>query len=221
MGGKKTKETRQRLEELRATQQRQDRRRKLLITSIGSVIAVAALAALGYGIVQDREAESKPSGDGGNPPWALPANPMPGIKAAGLSTGPMGTADHYHAHLDIFVDSKPVPVAANIGIEQSGAMSALHTHDDRGVIHVEAQTKGDTYTLGQVFKQWGVALSVDQLGALKTGAGKTLTAQVNGKQVGGNPADIVIKAHQQIALVYGKPDPAFRPPATYQFQEGE
>jgi hypothetical protein len=221
MGVKKTKETRQRLEELRAIQQRQDRRRKVLFASVSSVIAVVAVAALGYGISQDREATSTPVGSGGNPPWSLPADPMPGIRAAGLSTGPMGTADHYHAHLDIFVDGKPVPVAADIGIEQSGAMSALHTHDEGGVIHVEAKTKGDTYTLGQVFKQWGVTLSAGQIGALKTDGGKTLTAHVDGKPVSGNPADIVIKAHEEIALVYGKPDPAFTPSATYQFQQGE
>lgn len=222
MGQNKTNQARRRLEAVRAGQQRQEQRRKLLVTIITAMIAVAVLATLGYGIVADRQSAPTPSGDGGNPPWALPADPMPGIKAAGLSTGPMGTAEHYHAHLDIFVDGKPVPVAANIGIEpESGAMTALHTHDTRGVIHVEAHTTGDTYTLGQLFKQWGVALSADQIDALKTGAGKTQAAYVNGKPVSGNPADIVIKAHQQIALVYGKPDPTFTPPATYQFQKGE
>lgn len=227
MSSKKIRDgRRERLAELRAAQQHQERRRRLLTTLITIAAAVVVLAGLGYGIFSDRTATPAPSGstlsgDGGTPPWPVPADPMPGIRAAGLTTGPMGTADHYHAHLDIFVDGKPVPVAANIGIEPSGAMSALHTHDERGVIHVEAHTKGDTYTLGQVFQQWGVALSDTQIGALKTGNGKTLTAYEGGTKVPGNPAAIVIKAHQQIALVYGVPDPSFTPPATYQFQEGE
>ncbi|MFF5209527.1 hypothetical protein [Streptosporangium sp. NPDC000396] len=89
------------------------------------------------------------------------------------------------------------------------------------MIHIEAHAKGDIYTLGQVFTQWGVTLTPSQIGALKTGNGKTLAAYVNGKQVGGDPAAIVLKPHIQVALMYGKPDPSFTPPATYQFQSDE
>lgn len=32
------------------------------------------------------------------------------------ASGPMGTADHYHAQLDVFVDGKPTPVPADIGV---------------------------------------------------------------------------------------------------------
>ncbi|MGW3353208.1 hypothetical protein ACWDA3_58805 [Nonomuraea rubra] len=221
MSSKKDRATRQRVAEMRAAHQGQERRRRLLTMLITAVVAIAVLAGLGYGIFTDRTATPAPAGDGGPPPWPIPADPAPRIRAAGLNTGPMGTADHYHAHLDIFVDGKPVPVAANIGIEPTEAMSALHTHDERGVIHVEAHTKGDTYTLGQLFTQWGVALSPTQIGALKTGGGKTLAAYVNGTKVSGDPAGIVIKARQQIALVYGKPDPSFTPPSSYTFQPGE
>ncbi|MFF5209526.1 hypothetical protein [Streptosporangium sp. NPDC000396] len=44
----------------------------------------------------------------------------------------MGMVEHYHAHLHIFVDGKPAPVAADIGIDpRTGDMTALHTHDTR------------------------------------------------------------------------------------------
>ncbi|MEV0351530.1 hypothetical protein AB0H88_37640 [Nonomuraea sp. NPDC050680] len=190
------------------------------------IVATVVLAGCAYGLVPDRQSTATtvavtPS-DGGSPPWPAPADPYPGVKAAGLSIGPMGMAEHYHAHLDVFVDGKPVPVAADIGIDpQTGQMTALHTHDPNGVIHIEADKKGDTYTLGQIFKEWSVTLTPSQIGALKAGGGKTLAAYVNGKQTSGDPAAIVLKPHMQIALVYGKPDPSFTPPATYQFQPGE
>jgi hypothetical protein len=46
---------------------------------------------------------------------------------------------------------------ANIGVEPiTGAMSALHTHETDGTIHIEADTKGELFTQGQLFTQWGV-----------------------------------------------------------------
>lgn len=59
------------------------------------------------------------------PPWPAPADPTPGINAAGLQMSNMeGTAAHFHSHLDILVDGRPVPVAGNIGINQAtGVMS--------------------------------------------------------------------------------------------------
>ncbi|WP_191897692.1 hypothetical protein [Planomonospora parontospora] len=218
-------------------QQAPQQHRRRLTAVIGSATAGLILAGgLGYGLSAEPSAKaasfdgglnySQPaeaaSSDGGLPPWTTPADPLPGIKAAGLTTGPMGTAEHYHAHLDIFIDGKPVPMAADIGIEPvSGTMTALHTHDSRGVIHIESHTKGDTYTLGQLFTQWGVTLTADRIGALTAGGGKTLTAYIDGKRADGDPAAIVLKPHMQVALVYGTPDLSFTPPAAYTFQPGE
>ncbi|NUW39524.1 hypothetical protein [Nonomuraea rhodomycinica] len=131
-------------------------------------------------------------------------------------------AEHYHAHLDVFVDRKPVPVAAGIGVDpKTGNLSPLHTHDTRGVIHIETDEPGATYTLGQLFKEWDVALTAGQIGALKTGGGEVLAAYVNGRKTGGDPAAIVFKPHMEIALVHGTPDPSFTPPATYRFAPDE
>lgn len=53
----------------------------------------------------------------------------------------MGTADHYHPHLRIIINGNEVPVPANIGVDPAtGAMSALHTHETDGTIHIEADT---------------------------------------------------------------------------------
>lgn len=203
-------------EQLGEPPQARPRRRLPMTVGIAAAVVAAALATLGYGLLHD-----SPRPDGGPPPWPAPADPIAGIQAAGLTVGPMGMAEHYHAHLDVFVDGKPVTVAENIGVLSKDEMTPLHTHDTRGVIHVETHRKGDTFTLGQLFQQWGVTLSPHQIGTLKAEDGKALTAYVNGKPISGDPAGIVIKAHEEIALVYGPPDPSFTPPAGYTFKPDE
>ncbi|NUW37230.1 hypothetical protein HTZ77_38370 [Nonomuraea sp. SMC257] len=185
-----------------------------------AALAAVALAAGGVAVFQYVRAHAPRPADGGTPPWPIPADPLPGIRAAGLTHGPMGHAEHYHAHLSVFVDGDEVEVPADIGIVGE-EMSPLHTHDDRGVIHVEPHTKGEVFTLGQLFKQWGVTLSATQIGSLRAGAGRTLAAEVNGVPVTGDPAAIVVKAHEQIALVYGKPDPSFKAPPSFTFKPDE
>ncbi|MEV7970896.1 hypothetical protein AB0O34_33625 [Sphaerisporangium sp. NPDC088356] len=193
-------------------------RRRGTAAVIGSAVAVLALGGLGYGLLADRT----PPPDGGPPPWDAPSDPKPLVLAAGLKFGPMGMAEHYHSHLDVYVDGKPVSVAADIGIDPgSEEMAAVHTHDTRGVIHIETDVKGQTYTLGQIFTEWGVTLNATQIGTLKAGNGKTLTTYVNGQKLDGDPAAIVLKPHLQIALVYGKPGSSFTPPATYRFKPDE
>jgi hypothetical protein len=51
-------------------------------------------------------------------------------------------------------------VPADIGFEfnaggKPAGISALHTHDESGIIHVKAPV-GDTYTMGQLLTEWGV-----------------------------------------------------------------
>ncbi|MEV0197152.1 hypothetical protein [Nonomuraea sp. NPDC050691] len=89
------------------------------------------------------------------------------------------------------------------------------------MIHIETDKRGATYTLGQLFKEWGVALTSSRIGALKTGGGETLGAYVNGKKTGGDPAAILLEPHMQIALVFGAHNPSVTPPATHQFAPGE
>ncbi len=109
---------------------------------------------------------------------------------------------------------------AGIGIASS-TISELHTHQPDGVIHIEAPDNTRTYTLKQLFGEWDVALSADRIGGLVAGNGKTLTAYVDGKQVTGNPADIELVAHREIALVYGSPNATGNIPSKYAFPAGE
>jgi hypothetical protein len=129
--------------------------------------------------------------------------------------GHQGLVLHIHAHLDIFVKGKHVTVPALVGIN-AGAnyLTELHTHDTRGIIHIEAQ-KARQFVLGQFFAEWGVYLDSRCIGAYCNG----LKWYVDGKQQTGNPADLVLKPHQEIAIVVGKP-PA-KIPSSYQFLPGE
>ncbi len=155
------------------------------------------------------------------PPWAAPADASARVAAAGLPMlGAEGQVLHIHAHLDILADGKPVVVSALIGIDESAAsISPLHTHDTSGVIHIESPVKA-TFTLGQFMTEWNVQLSAQQIGGLKAGGGKELRAYVNGKQTKGDPAAIVLHAHDEIALVYGPAGQSVKVPSSYAWTNG-
>jgi hypothetical protein len=127
-----------------------------------------------------------------------------------------GLATHIHAHLDIFVDGKRVTVPANVGINPgANYLTELHTHDTRGVIHVESPKENDEFTLGQFFGEWAVYLDGRCVGAYCNG----LKWYVNGEQQTGNPEGLVLTAHQEIAIVVGKPPQVI--PKSYKFSPGE
>lgn len=166
-------------------------------------------------------APATPTGAAG---WALdPAAGGARIKAAGLEIlNAEGTAEHYHAHLDVFVDGKPITVPAEIGFSfgaggQPNGISALHTHDTTGIIHIEAPTPGRSYTLGQVLREWGVLDGTDNTGAPHGGTGGW-SAYVNGAKRDGAVTDVVLKAHDEVVLSFGAaPSPL---PGTYTFSAG-
>jgi hypothetical protein len=123
------------------------------------------------------------------------------VAAAGLDLGPMGMAEHYHPQLRVIINGTAVPVPGNIGVDPStGAMSALHTHEPDGTLHIEADTAGEVFTLGQLFTQWGVQLTSTQIGGAKAANGQMLTVTSNGTRVKGNPKDLRLQPDQQIVL---------------------
>jgi len=158
------------------------------------------------------------------PPWPLPADAKPYIAAAGLSVLSAEQLQvHYHAHLDIIANGKKVTVPAGIGfvVEQGKAtgITVLHTHDPSGILHIESATN-DTFTLGQAFTEWGVALSADEVGGLTVNDTHVLRAYVNGRRLQGDPATIQLKPHLEIALWYGPSGTKPKVPKSYSFPEG-
>ena len=147
-----------------------------------------------------------PEWDGtSEPPWPASTDDVGArAAAAGLDLGPMGTAEHYHPNLRILIDGEEVPVPPNIGVDPTtGAMSAVHTHESDGTIHIEADTVGEVFTLGQVFTQWGVKLTPTQIGGVESDEGQKLTVTSNGEPVTGNPMGLRLEPEQQIVLELG------------------
>ena len=119
-------------------------------------------------------------------------------------------AFHIHQHLDVFVDGKRLPggVPQGIGINDDSYITELHTHSADGIIHVESARKLD-FTLGQFLAEWGVFLDGRCIGAYCNG----LKWYVDGVRQAGNPQRLVLKEHQEIAIVVGKPPKKI--PATF------
>jgi hypothetical protein len=137
-------------------------------------------------------------------PWAAPTDVPARVAAAGLDLGPMGMAEHYHPQLQIAINGTEVPVHANIGVDPStGAMSAVHTHEENGTIHIEADKSGEVFTLGQLFTQWGVKLTPTQIGGAQAKPGQKVTLTSNGTPVAGDPTDLRLRREQEIELRLG------------------
>jgi len=112
-----------------------------------------------------------------------------------------GAVIHVHQHLDVFVNGRKVPVPALIGIDPvDNFLTEIHTHDASGIIHVESPTQR-TFTLGQLFCEWGVKLTRTCLGPYRG----TIAWWVNGRRMSGDPAQLVLAAHQEIVVAAGTP----------------
>ena len=230
---------RARVEAARAAVARAQRRSRNVRVAVWSAAAVVVAAALAVTVVlvlnrphTPRAVNATPStaqttagsaqGRTSNPPWDAPADASAAVAAAGLPMlGEEGNAVHIHAHLDIIVNGAPVQVPADIGIDAAlQKISPLHTHDTTGVIHIESPTAPATFTLGQFFTEWQVSLAADHIGGLATDGTHQLKVYINGKPYTGDPADIVLKAHDEIAIVYGTQAQQTNVPSTYQWSNG-
>jgi hypothetical protein len=110
---------------------------------------------------------------------------------------------HSHAHLSILIQGEVLKVPKDIGVREE-CLFWLHTHNDSGLIHLEAPEPRD-YTLGQFFEIWGQPLSETQLLDRVADSSHQITATVDGEPWEGDPADIVLKDGVTIVLQYGPP----------------
>jgi hypothetical protein len=158
----------------------------------------------------------------GPAPWSPEtANLDSRLQALGLpALGPERLEFHIHQHLDIFIHGKRMPVPPGVGIVGQ-ELAILHTHDPRGVIHVESPT-ADDYTLGQFMDVWGVLFTKDCIGEYCTSGDDALRVYENGKQVSGDPRSIVLNSHDEFVITYGSEDELPNPiPKTFDFAPGE
>jgi hypothetical protein len=154
----------------------------------------------------------------GPAPWNAGIDHLPDrLKPLGLNPlGAEGQVVHIHQHLDIYVDGKHISVPTGIGIYDGQFLTELHTHDTSGIMHVESPKKAE-FSLGQFFGTWGVRLTNDCIGGYcrpKT----PWKLYVDGVEYKGDPSNLILKKHQELALVIGKAPK--KVPSTYQFQPG-
>ncbi len=97
------------------------------------------------------------------------------------STTDMATEYHIHPELAIFINSAEVSIPQNLGVKANG-MTAIHTHDEKGVIHVEAPIKKD-FVLGDFFAVWGKDFSSTKLIDATVSENTEIVVTVNGQKV--------------------------------------
>ena len=173
---------------------------------------------------------TSPSGQAAALVWPAPADPMERTVQAGLKPQPKEfLTNHVHAHLDVFVDGKPVTVPSGIGIkiddpavrrtdEQDGStsyggidlcnepcISPLHTHDISGIIHTESASP-EPNTLGEFFTEWGVALDASCVATFCSPATE-IAIYIDGELTTGDPRAIQLTDQREIAIVIGTPPP--------------
>jgi hypothetical protein len=200
------------------------------------VLAVVALAGCGGGSKSSSSDSDVCSQFGDAPaarttkaPWPAPQNPMGLTCKAGLTPEKAEFLQyHVHAHLDVFVNGRPVLVPAGIGIDLDNpavrsdkgtngtvigagltqecdqpCISPLHTHDPSGLLHTETKTPSPNQ-LGQFFTQWAVRLTNDCIGGYCKPA-VPIKIYVDGKVEVGNPTQIELSNLREIAIVIGTP----------------
>lgn len=207
-----------------------------------AICALLLLAAAGCGSGSDKSSSGGTGESGvcsqfGAPPpiretkapWSAPENPMALTCKAGLIPEKAEFLQyHVHAHLDVFVEGRPVLVPAGIGIDLDNpdtiadksadglvigaglkqecskpCISPLHTHDVSGLLHTETKTPSPN-KLGQFFTQWAVRLTPDCIGAYckpKT----PIKIYVDGEVATGDPSNIELSNLREISIVIGKP----------------
>jgi hypothetical protein len=153
--------------------------------------------------------------------WPLPADPSANAQAAGLQMlGQEQLAVHYHVHLDIVVQGHRILIPANIGIDlRRQQITALHTHDPSGIIHIES-AQNQPFTLGQFFTEWGQPLSAGQIGSVSAGGANQVQLFRNGQLVSGDPGKQRLIAHDELFLYLGPPSELPPVPRSFDFRNG-
>jgi hypothetical protein len=200
---------------LEAAQRQSAGQRKRLTQVVGALIVVAvvgiivALVATSGSKKGSAASSSSSAGSGAGllttpPPWPPQYNGLLN-RVVGAHFPPQSDVGyHVHAVLRIYVEGKQVEVPSQIGIDQQeGYLAPLHTHDNSGIIHMEA-TEPYPFKLSQFFTVWGVKFTNNQLGPYVASNGKALALYANGTKVP-DPAEYQMKPHDRLVLDYGNP----------------
>lgn len=204
--------------------ERQQRRRRRRWTIAAAAVAGAAVVIAGgitALVLSAAPSNASQAGRTTPPPWSAPTDVEARVRAAGLTMlTSEGTALHIHQHLTVTVDGRAITVPADIGIDESAQeLSAIHTHDTSGVIHVESP-EVRTFYLGQVFTEWNVRLARGEVGPYRNGTdGVRLAIFVNQHLYTGDPTKLALTPHEDIDIVVTHGS-APAPPSTFSWPSG-
>lgn len=114
-------------------------------------------------------------------------------------------AYHVHAHLSLYINGAKIDIPQNIGIaSDQSCLYWLHTHDNTGVIHVEAPGQ-QIFTLGTFFKEWSEVFPQLQY-PVQLSSTDGWKVYVNGKPYNGDFHKIELSAHTLITMAYQTPN---------------
>lgn len=114
-------------------------------------------------------------------------------------TTDMATQFHIHPKLKIIIASKEQEIPRNIGVMPT-CMYSLHTHDNTGVIHVEAPEKKD-FTLADFFAVWQKTFTKDQILDYKADENNVIRMTVNGRE-SLEYENLILRDNDEIIIYY-------------------
>jgi hypothetical protein len=116
---------------------------------------------------------------------------------------------HHHVHLSLFVNGEQIAIPRGTGMKNpahgnyiyhADCFYWLHTHDETGIVHMEAPTSR-FYDLHDYFYEWGEPLSPSDVAGY---IGK-VTVFINGVQQSVDPRTIQFSPFLEITLEVGSP----------------
>jgi hypothetical protein len=174
----------------------------------GIILAAIALAILALIFFDRRTVTAPPTSDPRTRNLIAHGQPIDHIRCESEMLG-----YHVHAHLTILNLGRNISVPQYIGFSDNTCLYWLHTHDDSGIIHVEAPSHFFP-TLGNFFDVWGQPLSSERVVNAVVGPGHSMRVYVNGRPFSANPRTISLRDHTTIAIEIGPP---FSAPQPYDF----
>lgn len=212
---------RRREEQKRREEELQHAARRKLITIVSVVATVVVLSAvLGYFVYTGYVHPSTSTTATAVPTLVNPDYPpVDGISCDTLEQ----TADHYHAHLSIYINGQQMVAPPLVGIApDTSCYYWLHTHASDGIVHIEAPPH-HTFVLGNFLDIWGQKFTnlnypsqLDQPG----GSDWQVYLYLDGQRqpFSGDFHNIVLKPHLLVTLVYNSPN--VKPDIVYSWPAG-
>jgi len=218
---RKEQARRDRLEVERRMSRRKSARRRALIVGIAAAVVVGIIV-----FALSRNSGSTNAGTNGSPTVELPdPKDLPGIlrtsapwsnniEQADQRLAILGlpqlsdTVLHHHTDLYIYVNGQAVTIPANVGLNSANptVASPLHTHTDKGTIHIESADASFQPVLGQFMDIWGVYFTPECLGGDCATGDTKIRAYVNGEAWTGDPTQIPLDDRDVIFLTFGTAD---------------